>query len=217
MPMRDDAPARCAAGTRAAAAVKACAPAARASAWHTFAVLAAFFIGVDVPAGDASADALMPPEEARPNLGVPATAEQIAGWDLSIGPDGENLPPGSGTAARGAEIFAAKCAACHGADGTGGPNDALAGGHGTLASAEPVRTIGSYWPYATTIFDYVRRAMPYTAPQSLTNDEVYALTAHLLHLNGIIDEDLVVDAAALPAIEMPNAGGFRSAYRDRDR
>ncbi len=206
-PTRPAAPKRAAraaeGGTRRAAASRPC---------------AAFVIGsVGVLAGDALADALLPAIDARPNLGVPATEEQIAGWDLSIGPDGANLPPGSGTAARGAEIFAAQCAACHGADGTGGTNDALAGGRGTLASAEPVRTIGSYWPYATTIFDYVRRAMPYTAPQSLTNDEVYALTAHLLHLNGIIDADFIVDAATLPAIEMPNAAGFRSAYRDRPR
>lgn len=166
---------------------------------------------------NAPADELIAPLEARPNLGAPATAEQIAGWDLSIGSDGDNLPPGSGTVARGAEIFAAKCAACHGADGTGGLNDPLVGGHGTLASPEPVRTIGSYWPYATTIFDYIRRAMPYPEPQSLSNDDVYALTAHLLHANGIIDEDFVVDASTLPAIEMPNARGFESAYRERSR
>jgi cytochrome c len=143
---------------------------------------------------------------------VPATEAQIAGWDLTIGPNGENLPPGSGTASVGAEIYAAKCAACHGADGTGQPNDALVGGHGTLTDAAPVRTIGSYWPYATTVFDYIRRAMPFTQPQSLSNDEVYALTAHLLHANGIIDEDFVVDAESLPAIEMPNRQSFRVAY-----
>ena len=162
--------------------------------------------------GQAAAQTLSPPLTETPNLGVPATDEQIAGWDLTIGPDGENLPPGSGTASAGAEVYAAKCAACHGADGTGQLNDALVGGHGTLTDAAPVRTIGSYWPYATTVFDYIRRAMPLTQPQSLSNDEVYALTAHLLHANGIIAEDFVVDAESLPSIEMPNRQGFRVAY-----
>jgi cytochrome c len=143
-----------------------------------------------------------------PGLGIAATPEQIEGWALTILPDGTGLPPGSGTARLGAEIYAAKCAACHGADGTGGPNDQLAGGHGTLATPAPVRTIGSYWPYATTIFDYVRRAMPIVQPQSLTNDEVYALTAYLLSINGIIAADTVIDARTLPRIEMPNRANF---------
>lgn len=146
-----------------------------------------------------------------PGLGVPATPEQIAGWALTILPDGTGLPPGSGTARTGAGIYAAKCAACHGADGTGGPNDQLAGGHGTLATATPVRTIGSYWPYATTVFDYVRRAMPLPQPQSLTNDEAYALTAYLLNINGIIAEDAAMDARTLPRVEMPNRANFEPA------
>jgi cytochrome c len=146
-----------------------------------------------------------------PGLGVAVTAEQIEGWALTILPDGTGLPAGSGTARVGAGIYAAKCAACHGADGTGGPNDQLAGGHGTLASAAPVRTIGSYWPYATTVFDYVRRAMPLTQPQSLSNNETYALTAYLLYLNGMIAEDVVMDARTLPSVEMPNRANFESA------
>jgi cytochrome c len=146
-----------------------------------------------------------------PGLGVVATPEEIEGWALTILPDGTGLPPGSGTARAGAAIYAAKCAACHGADGTGGPNDQLSGGHGTLASAAPVRTVGSYWPYATTVFDYVRRAMPLPQPQSLSNDETYALTAYLLHLNGIIAEDAVMDARTLPSVEMPNRANFESA------
>jgi cytochrome c len=146
-----------------------------------------------------------------PGLGVAATPEQIEGWALTILPDGTGLPPGSGTARGGAEIYAAKCAACHGVNGTGGPNDPLAGGQGTLATPAPVRTIGSYWPYATTVFDYVRRAMPLVQPQSLTNDEVYALTAYLLSINGIIAEDEVIDARTLPRVRMPNRNNFMPA------
>lgn len=143
-----------------------------------------------------------------PGLGVPATADEIAGWDISIGPDGAGLPPGSGTARAGGEIYMAKCLACHGAEGAGQPSDRLVGGQGSIASAAPVKTIGSYWPYATTIFDYVRRAMPFTQPMSLSDDEVYALTAYLLYLNGIIDESDVIDAESLPRIAMPNRENF---------
>src|ERR1700752_1638737 len=102
-----------------------------------------------------------------PGLGVPATAEQIAGWDVSIGPDGAGLPPGSGTVAAGKTVYEAKGGACHGADGKGQPNDQLVGGQGTLREAAPIRTIGSYWPYATTVFDYVRCEMSFVAPNSL--------------------------------------------------
>jgi S-disulfanyl-L-cysteine oxidoreductase SoxD len=147
-----------------------------------------------------------------PNLGRPATAAQIAGWDLSVGPDGVGLPPGSGTAAKGAAIYEQKCQACHGAKGAGQPNDRLVGGQGTLASPAPVRTIGSYWPYATTVFDYVRRSMPYIQPQSLTDDEVYAVTAYLLNLNGIIGENDEIDARTLPKVKMPNEKNFIRMY-----
>lgn len=150
-----------------------------------------------------------------PGLGVVATPEQVAGWDLSIGPDGAGLPPGAGTARAGASVYAAKCAACHGLEAAGQPNDALAGGHGTLTNPAPVRTVGSYWPYATTIFDYVRRAMPITQPLSLTNDEVYALTAYLLAINGIIGEDEIMNAQTLPRVEMPNRDNFVWAYKER--
>src|SRR5690606_13503730 len=102
-----------------------------------------------------------------PNLGVEATAEQIAGWDISIGPDGENLPAGSGTVAQGQALYTTHCLACHGANAEGGTNDRLVGGHDTLNTASPVKTVGSYWPYATTLFDYIRRAMPYTTPGTL--------------------------------------------------
>jgi len=149
-----------------------------------------------------------------PGLGVPLTEAQIAAWDLDIAPDGAGLPPGSGTASQGAGIYAEKCLACHGVDGAGQPNDRLVGGHGTLRDADPVRTVGSYWPYATTVFDYVRRAMPLTAPQTLAAEEVYALTAYLLERNGIIDAEEVMNADTLPRVVMPNRDSFVVAYPD---
>src|SRR5215475_2909578 len=152
-----------------------------------------------------------------PNLGKEATPAQIAGWDISVGPDGVGLPPGKGTAVGGATVYEQKCQACHGAKGAGQPNDRLVGGQGTLASKAPVRTIGSYWPYATTVFDYVRRAMPYIQPQSLSDDEVYALTAYLLNLNGIIGEGDEMNARTLPKVKMPNQVNFIVVYPPRAR
>jgi cytochrome c len=152
-----------------------------------------------------------------PGLGVPATAEQVAGWDISIGPDGAGLPQGSGTAAAGKTVYEAKCLACHGVDGAGRPNDVLVGGQGTMRDAAPIRTIGSYWPYATTVFDYIRRAMPFVTPHSLTADETYAVTAYLLALNGVIAQDAVMDATSLPKVVMPNKANFDSAYREPRR
>ncbi len=149
-----------------------------------------------------------------PGLGVEATQEQVAAWSLTILPDGTGLPQGSGTAELGAKIYAEKCVACHGKTGTEGPNDKLVGGHGTISGDRPVRTVGSYWPYATTVFDYIRRAMPLMQPQSLSNDETYALTAHLLELNGIIDSSEVMDAQTLPKVKMPNVDNFVWAYQD---
>jgi cytochrome c len=151
-----------------------------------------------------------------PGLGEPISAEDLAPWDLSIQPDGAGLPAGSGTAAAGAEVYAAKCIACHGEKGAGQPNDRLVGGHGTLTELAQVRTIGSFWPYASTVFDYIRRAMPFQAPQSLTNDEIYALTAYLLALNGIIDEDDEMNARTLARVRMPNRDGFILAYPQRE-
>ena len=143
-----------------------------------------------------------------PNLGSEVRPEEIAAWDISIAPDGSGLPPGSGTATEGAAIYHAKCASCHGLKGSKGPADPLVGGMGTLASKKPVKTVGSYWPYATTLFDYIRRAMPFNAPQSLSNHEVYALSAYLLFLNGIIGPELPMDAKTLPQVKMPNRDGF---------
>lgn len=150
-----------------------------------------------------------------PELGVPVSAEEIAAMDISIGPDGVGLPPGSGTPKQGAEVYAAKCIACHGPEGANGVNDRLVGGQGTLTTASPVKTIGSYWPYATTVFDYVRRAMPYPAPHSLSDAEAYAVTAYLLHLNGIIGADAVMDATSLPKVKMPNQSRFTSAIKPK--
>jgi mono/diheme cytochrome c family protein len=147
-----------------------------------------------------------------PNLGRPATPAEIAGWDISIPPDGTGLPPGSGTPEQGAVVYTQKCQSCHGEQGAGKPNDQLVGGQGTLTSTSPVRTIGSYWPYATTVFDYIRRAMPYTESKSLTNEEVYAVTAYLLHLNGLIGAQDVMDAHTLPQVKMPNRDHFMVVY-----
>ena len=144
-----------------------------------------------------------------PGLGRPATPEEIAAWDISIGPDGVGLPIGSGTALQGTAVFAGKCAGCHGEKGAGKPNDQLVGGIGSLSGGQPpVKTVGSFWPYSTTVFDYVRRAMPLGASKSLSIDEVYAVTAYLLRLNGIIGESEVIDAATLPKVQMPNRDGF---------
>jgi cytochrome c len=144
-----------------------------------------------------------------PHFGKPISPADIAPWDISIGPDGAGLPPGSGTAAQGESIYIAKCQGCHGEKGAGTPNDPLAGGAGSLAGAKPpLKTVGSYWPYATTLFDYVRRAMPWDHPKSLTDDEVYAVSAYVLYLNGIVANDAVVDARSLPEIKMPNRDGF---------
>ena len=192
-------------------------------------VLVAGFIGVativarQTAAAAPAAQKTVPSAPARkvptkgPGLGVPATAAEIESADVSIGPDGAGLPPGSGTPAQGEAVFSMKCVACHGPQGSGTVNDQLVGGQGTLTNATPVKTIGSYWPYATTVFDYVRRAMPYPAPHSLTDQEVYAVTAYLLSLNGIIAKDAVIDAKTLPQVKMPNRGNFVLAYPTRKR
>jgi cytochrome c len=150
-----------------------------------------------------------------PGLGAEVAEADLAAWDISIQPDGQGLPPGSGNAAGGAKIYAEKCIACHGADGSGQPNDRLVGGQGTLTQVAQVRTIGSFWPYASTVFDYIRRAMPFQAPESLTNDEVYALTAYLLARNGIIRERDEMNARTLAKVRMPNRDGFILAYPQR--
>ena len=145
-------------------------------------------------------------------FGRPATPQEIAGWDIDISPDGAGLPPGHGDVAKGQSIFAEKCASCHGPHGEGKPMDQLVGGIGTLSDKKPRKTVGSFWPYATTLFDFVRRAMPLNAPQSLTPDEVYAVSAYILFLNGIVPQDATLDAGTLAKVKMPNRDGFVSAY-----
>ncbi|HEX9470559.1 MAG TPA: cytochrome c [Bradyrhizobium sp.] len=141
-------------------------------------------------------------------IGRPATPAEIAGWNIDIDREGHNLPPGSGSVGHGHEIFDQQCAACHGAQGEGGVGDRLVGGQGTLATKTPVRTVGSYWPYAPTLFDYIRRAMPQNAPQSLNNEDVYAVSAYILNLNGLLPADATLDAKTLSAIKMPNRNMF---------
>lgn len=185
------------------------------SKWKTFTTLSAlstllatsfFYPAVADEANDS---------QVRYGFGRPATSDEIAAWDIDVRPDGKGLPEGSGTPAEGAQIYATKCVACHGADGSGGVNDRLV----VHAADEPFpdaaladtwqhRTVGNYWPYATTLFDYIRRSMPANLPGSLSDNEVYALTAHLLHLNHIIAVDAEMNAATLPAVEMPAKGKF---------
>ena len=149
-------------------------------------------------------------------LGRAPSAEEIQSWDVAIGPEGKELPPGHGTAQEGAKLYAQKCAGCHGPTGTEGETSAkgrrpappLVGGQGTLNTPNPVRTIGSFWPFATTVWDYVYRTMPWNEERSLSADEVYAVTAFLLYRNGIIQESDVLDARSLPKIQMPNRNGF---------
>jgi len=141
-------------------------------------------------------------------VGRTATPEEVKAWDISISPNGTGLPEGSGTAVQGREVYASKCAKCHGGQGQGGDEGPLAGGQGTLRTPKPLKTVGSFWPYATTLFDYTRRAMPFKQPGTLTANQVYAVVAHVLFLNGIIGENAVMDAKSLPQVKMPNRGGF---------
>ena len=144
-----------------------------------------------------------------PSLGELMSQEEIAFWDRSITPDGSNLPAGSGSVKEGEAVYLAKCAACHGEDGRGQhPMVALAGGQGSLTTAKPIKTVGSYWPYATTLFDYIRRAMPFGQQKSLTDDEVYAVTAYVLFANDLVSGNAQLSSSRLPNIAMPNHGHF---------
>ena len=142
------------------------------------------------------------------DFGRPATIEEIKLWDIDVRPDGKGLPEGSGTVAHGKSVYEENCEACHGPNGQGGIKDRLAGGQGSLATENPIKTVGSYWPYATTLFDYIHRAMPYQAPGSLSVDDTYAIAAYILNLNGILSSDGTLDRNTLPAIKMPNREGF---------
>ena len=150
-------------------------------------------------------------------LGKPLTESDIKQWDITVLPDGSNLPPGSGTPAQGAKIFAEKCSACHGEAGKGGVAPyfpALVGGQPLTNGIDTVKTIANYYAYATTIFDYTRRAMPYNMPRSLTDDEVYSLTAYILALNKLIGDNDVIDAKTLTQVKMPNRDNFIMPYPD---
>ena len=166
------------------------------NSWHRNLALAAALIG-----------SFSTPAWSR-DFGRPATPAEIALWDIDVGPDGQGLPDGSGTVARGKELYQQNCEVCHGTNGVGGLYDRLAGGRGSLTTDKPIKTIGSYWPYAPTLFDYIRRAMPFPAPGSLSNDDTYALVAYLLSLNEILPADGKVDRQTLPKIAMPNRDGF---------
>lgn len=148
------------------------------------------------------------PAAERYGIGRTATEAEIAAWNIDIDREGRKLPPGSGSVAQGHAVFEAQCAACHGARGEGGVGDPLVGGRGSLASAKPLKTVGSFWPYAPTLFDYIRRAMPMNAPESLSADEVYAVSAYILNLNGLVPDGAVLDAQSLAAVRMPNRDGF---------
>jgi cytochrome c len=150
-----------------------------------------------------------------PNLGKPITEAEIAPWDISIMPDGTGLPAGNGTAAQGAKIFAERCAACHGDGGKGSEFGAAVVGGPPHATLDGGKTIKNYWPYATTLFDFIRRAMPYPQPNSLSNDELYSLTAYILSLNQLIGENEAMNAQTLPKVQMPNRDGFITRFPDR--
>ncbi len=153
-------------------------------------------------------------EPQRPGFGRPATPQELEAADIDVRADGAGLPPGRGSVEDGAALFSSACAACHGERGEKPliPALRLTGGRGTLATPGAVQTVGSYWPYATTLFDYIRRAMPFNAPESLTPDQVYAVTAFLLRLNGIVPDGTVLDAGTLPRVQMPNRNGFVGVY-----
>lgn len=156
-------------------------------------------------------------EASKPlGIGTVATPEQIAGWDIDVRPDGHGLPPGKGTATAGEAVFLEQCAACHGDFGEGRDKwPVLAGGHGSLKADRPEKTIGSYWESASTIFDYIRRAMPFGNAQSLSNDDLYALTAFLLNMNDVIkDPEFELNQDNFASIKMPNAEGFYDDDRE---
>jgi cytochrome c len=141
-------------------------------------------------------------------VGRPPTADEIKAIDIDVLPDGRGLPAGSGTAERGRDVYQRRCAGCHGATGKEGPADALAGGNGSLATARPLKTVGSFWPYSTTLWDYINRSMPYDRPGILSSDEVYGVTAYVLYLNGIVAERDNLTQETLPRVVMPNREGF---------
>ena len=156
----------------------------------------------------AAAAATLSAQSAGDRVGRPPTPEEIRELGSAIAPDGTGLPAGSGTVAVGRELFAAQCARCHGPNGEGDVGARLVGGQGTLATPRPLKTVGSFWPYSTTLWDYVNRAMPFDRPGLLEPSEVYAAVAYVLNLNGIIEAEQVMDATSLAKVKMPNRDGF---------
>ena len=150
------------------------------------------------------------PAAQSPTFGVghAPKPDQLKLIDIDVTPDGKGLVPGSGTAAKGKDVYTRRCETCHGPTGTEGPQEVIAGGKGSLATPKPQKTVGSYWPYATTLWDYINRAMPFDHPSTLTPDEVYAATAYVLFLNGIVNEQDVISETTLPKVAMPNRHGF---------
>ena len=144
-------------------------------------------------------------------VGRPPTEAELRAWDNVVGTDGKELPPGSGSAVDGAKVYATKCVFCHGATLTEGPAPRLVGGIDSLSTRAPMLTVGSFWPYATTVFDYINRSMPQGAEGSLTPNQIYAVTAFVLYKNGIVKETDVLDAKSLPKVQMPNRDGFYPA------
>ena len=153
------------------------------------------------------------PSEATYNIGRAVALLEIANWGSNIGPNGDGLPPGGATAAEGRRSYQRWCARCHGISGTEGPDSPLVGGSGSLASESPLKTVGSYWPFATTLWDYINRAMPFDQPGGLSPDEVYGSLAYVLFLNEIVGEDERMDASSVPEVQMPNRDGFVSDTR----
>jgi cytochrome c len=155
-----------------------------------------------------AAAATLSAQSPRYGVGQPPTPEEIRALGSAIAPDGTGLPAGRGTVADGRTLFAAQCARCHGAEAEGNVGPVLVGGQGTLRTPKPLKTVGSFWPYATTLWDYINRAMPFDRPGLLQPSEVYAAVAFVLNLNGIIEDNQVMDATSLPKVRMPNRDGF---------
>ena len=174
-------------------------------------LLPALILFASIPAGIELSRADAP---VGPHLGRAASAGEIAHFDINVFPDGTGLPPGSGSVAQGKLIYDRQCLACHGEGGTGSSADPLAGAEMGLTGEWPDQTIGTYWPYATTLFDFNRRSMPMDKPGLLTNDNTYAITAYLLYLNGIIDEETTLDAGTLMQVKMPNRDGFINVWEN---
>ncbi len=149
-----------------------------------------------------------------PGLGEPASLAEIEAWNIGVFPNGVGLPPGGGNALEGEKVYTRYCQSCHGSEGIGATAEELAGGGNGLIHAYPDKTIGTYWPYATTVFDFTRRAMPLNAPGSLADNDVYAVTAYLLYINGIIDQMTEMNAQTLPEVKMPNRDGFFPVFGD---